>query len=61
MLEGLIAWAVTTVGRPMLSAGVIFIAFLMLCASVRLGIIALVAAGGLALAYWQQIVSFFPV
>ena len=61
MLEGLIAWVVTTIGRPMLSAGVLLVCFLMLCAQVRLGVIALVAAGGLGLAYWQQIVSFFPV
>lgn len=61
MLEGLLAWVVTTIGRPMLSTGVLLVCFLMLCAQIRLGVIALVAAGGLALANYQQIVSFFPV
>lgn len=59
MLEGLLAWVVTTVGRPMLSAGVIFVAFLMLCARVSLGVIGLVAVGGLALANYQVIAGFF--
>ena len=58
---GLVDWVVTTMGRPMLSAGVLLVCFLMLCAQIRLGIIGLIAAGGLALANWSTIVSFFPI
>lgn len=61
MLDGLIAWVITVVGRPLLSGGIIMVCFLMLCAQVRLGIIALVAAGGLGLAYWEQIRGFFAI
>lgn len=61
MLDGLLAWVVTTIGRPMLGAGVLMVCLAMLCAQVRLGFIALVAAGGLGLAYWEQIRGFFPV
>lgn len=59
MLDGLIAWAVSMVGRPMLNAAVIFIAFLLLACRANLLVIAGVAAGGLVFANYQQISGFF--
>lgn len=59
MLDGLIAWAVTMIGRPMLNAGVIFVALLLLACRANLLIIAGVAAGGLVFANYQVIAGFF--
>lgn len=59
MLEGLIAWAVSMVGRPMLNAGVLLVAFLLIACRANLLIIAGVAAGGLVFANYQQISGFF--
>ena len=59
MLDGLLAWAVTMVGRPMLNAGVLLVAFLLLACRANLLIIGAVAAGGLVFANYQQIAGFF--
>lgn len=57
--QSLLQWVVTTIGRPMLNAGILLVAFFLLCARVSLGIIGLVAAGGLVFANYQQISGFF--
>ena len=57
--EILLNWAVQTIGRPMLNASIILVAFFLLCARVSLGIVGMVAAGGLVFANYQQISSFF--
>lgn len=59
MLDGLIAWAVSMVGRPMLNAGVLFVAFLLLACRANLLVIGGVAAGGFVFANYQQISAFF--
>jgi hypothetical protein len=43
----------------MLNAGILLVAFFLLCARVSLGIVGLVAAGGLVFANYQQISGFF--
>lgn len=55
MLDGLIDWAVAMVGRPMLNAGVLFVAFLLIACRAHLLLIAGVAAGGLVFANYRQI------
>ena len=57
--QSLLQWVVTTIGRPMLNAGILLVAFFLLCARVSLGIVGLVAAGGLVFANYQQISGFF--
>ena len=59
MLEGLLACAVTMVGRPMLSAGELLVAFLLLACRANLLIVGGMAAGGLVLANYQQVAGFF--
>ncbi|CAH2606358.1 conserved protein of unknown function (plasmid) [Rhodovastum atsumiense] len=59
MLDALIAWVQTHAGRPMLSAGVLLIAFMMLTARISLGVIAIVAGGGLLFANYAAIVGMF--
>jgi hypothetical protein len=59
MLDALITWVVTNLGRPMLSAGVLLVAFLLLTARVGLGVVALIAAGGLVFANYQAIAGMF--
>lgn len=57
--QSLIDWVVTTIGRPLLNAGILLVAFFLLCARVSLGIVGFVAAGGLVIANYQQISGFF--
>src|SRR4051794_36453908 len=57
--QSLLQWVVTTIGRPMLNAGILLVAFFLLCARVSLGIVRLVAPGGLVVANYQQISGFF--
>jgi hypothetical protein len=57
--QSLLDWAVQTIGRPMLNAGIILVAFFLLCARVSLGVVGMVAAGGLVFANYQQIAGFF--
>ncbi|UEM08122.1 hypothetical protein JL101_035590 (plasmid) [Skermanella rosea] len=57
--QSLLNWVVTTIGRPMLNAGILLVAFFLLCARVSLGIVGLVAAGGLVFANYAQIAGFF--
>ncbi|GEO42619.1 hypothetical protein SAE02_67670 [Skermanella aerolata] len=57
--QSLINWVVTTIGRPLLNAGILLVAFFLLCARVSLGIVGFVAAGGLVIANYQQISGFF--
>lgn len=57
--QTLLQWVVTTIGRPMLNAGILLVAFFLLCARVSLGVVGLVAAGGLVFANYQQISGFF--
>jgi len=57
--QSLLQWVVTTIGRPMLNAGILLVAFFLLCARVSLGIVGLVAAGGVVFANYQQISGFF--
>lgn len=56
---GLISWAVSTIGKPMLYAGIIMVAFFMLCARISLGVVGMVAAGGLVFANYGAIAAFF--
>jgi hypothetical protein len=58
-LQSLTAWVVSSIGRPMLNGGIIFLAFCLLCARVSLGIVGMVAAGGLVFANYAQIAGFF--
>lgn len=55
MLEGLIAYVMTTFGRPMLMAGVLFLGFLFVTGRVGLGIVALIAVGGVIISQYQAI------
>lgn len=57
--QSLITWVVDSLGRPMLNGGVIFLAFCLMCARVSLGIVGMVAAGGLVLANYASIAAFF--
>ena len=57
--QSLLQWVVTNIGRPMLNAGILLVAFLLLCARVSLGVVGLVAAGGLVFANYAQIAAFF--
>jgi hypothetical protein len=50
---------VTTIGCSMPKAGIMLVAFFLLCARVSIGIVGLVAAGGLVFANYQQISGFF--
>ncbi len=56
---GLLAWVTTNIGRPMLNAGILLIAFILLCARASLSVIGMVAAGGLTFANYAQISNFF--
>ena len=57
--DGLISWIVTTIGRPLLNGGILLVAFFLLCCRVSLGVVGMVAAGGLVFANYAQIASFF--
>lgn len=57
--QSLIAWVVTSIGRPMLNGGVLFVAFCLLCARVSLGVVGMVAAGGLVFANYASVSAFF--
>jgi hypothetical protein len=55
MLEGLLAYVVTTFGRPMIMMGVLFLGFLFVTGRVGLGTVALVAVGGIIISQYQAI------
>lgn len=57
--QSLIAWVVQSIGRPMLNGGIIFLAFCLLCARVSLGVVGMIAAGGLVFANYASIAGFF--
>jgi hypothetical protein len=57
--QGLLNWVVTNIGRPMLNAGILLVAFFLLCARISLGVVGLVAAGGLVFANYAAIAAFF--
>jgi hypothetical protein len=57
--QSLITWVVSSIGRPMLNAGIIFVAFCLLCARVSLGVVGMVAAGGLLFANYASVAGFF--
>ena len=59
--QNLITWVVQSIGRPMLNGGILLVAFFLLCARVSLGVVGLVAAGGLVFANYAQIAAFFGV
>jgi hypothetical protein len=59
MLDGLIDLVVTGIGRPMLNAAVLFIAFLLLALRANLLVVAGVAAGGFVFANYQTIAGYF--
>jgi hypothetical protein len=57
--QSLISWVVQSIGRPMLNGGIIFLAFCLLCARVSLGVVGMIAAGGLVFANYASIAGFF--
>lgn len=56
---GLISWLVTNLGKPLLYAGIIMIAFLLFGGRISMTTVACVAGGGLVLANYGAIASFF--
>lgn len=58
-VQSLISWVVQSIGRPMLNGGILFLAFCLLCARVNLGLVGMVAAGGLVFANYASIAGFF--
>ena len=55
MLEGLIAYVMTTFGRPMIMAGVLLLGFLFVTGRIGLGIVAMVAVGAVVISQYQTI------
>ena len=55
MLEGLIAYVMTTFGRPMIMAGVLLLGFLFVTGRIGLGIVAMVAVGAIVISQYQTI------
>jgi hypothetical protein len=61
MLEGLIAYVMTTFGRPMVMAGVLLVGFLFITGRVGLGIVALIAAGALVISQYTTIAGMIGI
>ena len=58
-MAGVVTWLVSNIGKPMLYAGILMLAFLLLGGRISLSTVAMVAAGGLVMANYGAIAGFF--